>query len=258
MNLKKEFISQVSGEIKRFSPHLQHVALAGIGDLPEAVQRHFLYCGFTNIADITNARIYWDALSLKNNPGSKAMTVKCHQFNSVPVPVRIAYMKSIHGIGMEGKDEYYNDHGRMQIRLLKFINVVNAAGIEMDRSALVTLLAEALLVPSYALQSYIKWETVDEFISKATLRYNGLQVSGTFHFAENGACIKFKTNDRFMQRKNIAYNCPWEARFEKYKLINTILTPSVLRAVWRTSEGDFEYAAGTLAGIDYNVSSIDL
>ena len=72
----------------------------------------------------------------------------------------------------EGRDKYQDGHGNMLIKLLKAITVVDAKSKEMDQSALVTVLAESLIVPTYALRQYIKWTALDANSAGAEIEYN--------------------------------------------------------------------------------------
>jgi hypothetical protein len=85
-------------------------------------------------------------------------------------------------IPFEGRDKCQSGAGNMLIEILKLIKVADAKGNEMDNSALVTVLAEILLVPGYVFRKYITWASVDSKTATATLNFNGYKVSGTFHF----------------------------------------------------------------------------
>lgn len=61
-------------------------------------------------------------------------------------------------IPFEGRDIYRGGRGHMLGKILNLLKVVDAQDPEIAQSALVTLFAEAFLVPSYALQSYITWD----------------------------------------------------------------------------------------------------
>jgi hypothetical protein len=70
-------------------------------------------------------------------------------------------------------------------------------GPEMDRSALLTILAEALLVPGYAIQPYITWTPMDDRSAAATIRHGAVEASGVFHFDEAGDVVRFESEDRY-------------------------------------------------------------
>jgi hypothetical protein len=47
----------------------------------------------------------------------------------------------------EGRDKYQDDHGNMLIKIGKLLTLQEAKGEAMDRSGLVTILAEAFVLP---------------------------------------------------------------------------------------------------------------
>ena len=124
----------------------------------------------------------------------------------------------------------------MLIKLLKFIQVADAKGKEMDASALVTILAESLLVPTYALQPYISWTAIDSNTAKAVLRYNECEVSGLFFFDDRGEYIRFETIDRYFSEKGTEYKqVKWSGVVENYLEKNGIKFPltSRLCGIWK-------------------------
>ena len=170
--------------------------------------------------------------------------------------MRIAYMKNrIMGmIPFEGRDKYQDGHGNMRIKLLKMITIADATGKEMDESGLVTILAEALLVPGYALQPYIQWFPIDGHTAKAVLTYNGIQVSGVYYFNDKWEFLRFESNDRNYSEKGTEYKkYKWSGVASHYVEKNGVKFPSHFKGVWHTEEGEYEYYKGTIIDMKYNV-----
>lgn len=227
--------------------------------LPGPVQNYFRCCGYLGQSKMRNAEIEWGEFNLKLSPDKPWMKMKSKQFNSVLEPVRIAYMESkmMGFIPFEGRDKYQDGHGNMRIKLLKFIQVAEAKGKEMDESALVTVLAETLLVPSYALQSYITWTPIDQHSAQAEIQHNHIHVSGIFTFNERGEFIRFETNDRYYSEKGTEYKkLKWSVEASDYIVKNGINFPSTLRAKWHLDHGEYEYFCGTIHSITYNLTTI--
>ncbi|MEW6064785.1 hypothetical protein P378_20485 [Desulforamulus profundi] len=255
--MKDLYISEVRKELTKYSNCSNDIITENdIVPLPEPIQKYFRYCGYLGKEKMNNAEIEWEDVFYKNSPNKKWMSLKCYQFNSVPEPTRIAYMKSrIMGIfPFEGRDKYQNGHGNMLIKFLKLLKVVDAKGKEMDESALVTVLAEALVVPTYAFQHYIKWTAIDSNTAKAVIRYNESEVSGLFYFDDLGEFIRFETDDRYYSERGTEYKkVKWSAVAGNYIEKNRIRFPSYLKAIWHTDEGDFEYFKGNIANIKFNI-----
>lgn len=256
-SMKHLYLSEIREEITKYPSHKNELIMEkDIADLPEPVQKYFQYCGYLGKEKMTNAKIEWKEACIKMGPDKKWMKLDCFQFNSVPEPVRIVYMKS-NLLGLfpfEGRDKYQNGHGNMLIKFLKMIKIADAKGKEMDASALVTILSEALLIPTYALQDYIEWTEMDSNTAKAILRDNGTEVSGLFFFNDLGQLLRFETEDRYYSEKGKEYKkVKWSAVLSDYVEKNGIRFPTHAKAIWHFENGDFEYFKGTITNIKYNI-----
>lgn len=226
---------------------------ASIAVLPEPVRRYFHACGYVGNRQMRNARITWDKFDLKRGRDKGWMRVKAVQYNFVPEPARLAFMDGrIAGvIPFAGRDKYQEGHGHMRIRAVGFLKIADTQSRRMDQSALVTLLAEALLVPSYALQPYIRWEPIDSLSARAVIGHNGVQVSGVFHFNAAGENIRFTTRDRWQDGNDVS-TIPWSAIPAEYIEKDGLRIPSNLSAVWHEKSGDFEYFRGRIGRIEFD------
>jgi hypothetical protein len=227
-----------------------------IAGLPEPVREHFRRCGRVGKPNMKNACVLWKGVSFKPSPERKWIALECRQFNSVPEPARIVYMKTRIGglIPFEARDKYQDGHGNMLIRLARLFTVADARGPEMDASALVTFLAEALLVPSCALAPYITWTAVNSRAAGAAISFSGVTVKGLFRFNTKGEFVRFETNGRYYAAPNGLYEkIGWYAVAGDYAEKNGVRFPTTLSAAWRFKGGDFEYFTGTLGDITYDV-----
>lgn len=255
--MKQLYLSEVRKEIAKY-PNLTKDVITeqDITSLPEPVQRYFRNCGYLGKAKMTNAEITWEDVHFKMSPHKDWIRLQCYQFNSVLEPTRIVLMKSkiLGMLPFEGRDKYQDGHGNMLIKLLKFIKVADAKGKEMDESALVTVLAETLVVPTYALQPYITWTALDSNSAKASINYNGSEVSGIFYFSDNGEFIRFKTSDRYYSEKGTEYlKVKWSAVVSNYAEKNGLKFPAAFKAIWHTPEGEYEYFKGRIVDVEFNV-----
>jgi Family of unknown function (DUF6920) len=187
------------------------------------------------------------------------MSLDCYQFNAVRVPARIVYMKSLlAGIfPFEGRDKYQNGHGNMLIRLLKLFTIANARGEEMDISALVTVLSETFLTPTYALQPYLEWVPVDEYSAKAQVHHDGNTAGGQFYFNNAGEFIRFETDDRYKTVGNKYEKCKWVVTVGDYIERNGVRFPTNASAAWHDKDWMFEYFKGRIENIIYNTPPRD-
>ena len=256
-SLNNIYLSEVKTDIGKYSDFIKEVITEkDIEGLPEPVQRCFRNCSYIGKIKMINAKIELKNVLFKRAPNDKWMRLKCHQYNSVSDPTRIVYLKN-KILGMfpfEACDRCINGKGNMLIRLLKLFTIADAKGIEMNKSALVTVLSEMFIVPTYALQNYIKWEAIDSNSAKATLTYNDINVSGIFTFNDKGEMISFYTEDRYSAEKDGTYKqIPWSAIINSYYEKDGMKFPCNLKAIWHYESGDFEYFKGEISNIEYNI-----
>lgn len=256
-SLKNVYLSEIKVDMEKYSDFpSETIEEKNIAALPVPVQRHFRHCGYIGKVKMINAKIELENVFLKRVPTGKWMRLKCFQYNSVSEPTRIVYLKNkILGIfPFEARDRCQSGKGNMLIKLLKLFTVADAKGIEMDKSALVTVLSETFILPTYALQDYIEWKAIDDNNAKARLTYNDINVSGTFSFNDKGEMISFYTNDRYSAEKDGTYKkIPWSVRVNNYCKKNGIRFPCEIKVIWHNEGGDFEYFKGEISNIEYNI-----
>ena len=259
-SLKKLFLSEINDEITKYHSYPSAVFTEeDIKPLPLPVRNCIRNSGFIGKKKMANARIIWKDVFFKRNEKAGWLKLGCWQFNSVPEPCRIVYMKSrLFGLfSFEGRDKYQDGKGNMFIKLLKILTITNAKSQEMDISALVTTLAETFLLPSQALQSYIKWAPVDDFNAKATITFAGKEVSGIFEFNDKFEMARFVTYDRYQSQKdNSNLNIKWAGIASNYCQKDGIKFPSSFKAVWYQETGELEYFRGTIDNVLFDVSEI--
>lgn len=255
--LRNLFASEVQQELDRHPVvEIGTIREKDIAHLPDPVKRYLGYCGYINKMDVLNARVIWQDVYLKPDRNKAWMKMECFQFNSVAEPTRIAYMRS-HLFGLipfEGRDKCQEGKGSMIIRLMKYITLANAKGKEMDASALVTVLAESLLIPGYILKNYISWTPIDAGSCQARLQFQGTDVKGIFYFNESGEATRFVTDDRYYAAKGRQFKkSPWTVTFEAYRAKGGIKFPGRISASWTMEEGNEPYFRGDIAMLEVNV-----
>lgn len=226
-----------------------------IANLPLPVQRYLQTCGYLGNPAMENARIEWKTANIKQSADGRWTPLECVQYNFVDNPCRIVYLNAaLWGIvPFDGRDKYQHDTGNMHIRVMNMIEVENASGKEMDQSSLVTILAEAPMVPSALLQNYIQWKSIDSLTAEATLIYNGYTVRGTFYFNTEGEYIRFETRDRYHSKNGVHTNYPWIINASEYKNFDGYRQASMITAAWITENGLYEYWRGEIGSVRYNV-----
>ena len=230
-----------------------------LANLPPLLQRYMQLAGFLNRPVAQNMYLEWQDTYLKLKPGKDWMQISCSQFNAVHPPMRIAYMagKMLRLAPLTGQDMYKNGMGNMLIKLAGF-TLSDAKGPEMNASALVTFLSEAILLPGAILSGYIDWHQVSDDKLEASIRDAGISVKGEFRFNTVGLPVAFETSDRYYSTGGSVYErYPWTAYYLKYKDTNGYTLPSELKAAWQLPQGEYIYFKGQIKQVIYNVEHLE-
>ena len=152
------------------------------------------------------------------------------------------------------RDLYRDGYGEMNGKLLNLIKVAFDNSKEVAQSALITTFCEFMLIPGYLLLDNVKWEQTDNYSVRGTLTDNGIEVSGTFYFDEEGLFTHFETFDRyFTTGKNSYKKVKFSVVVDSYKTQDRIKISEQVKVMWNLPEGDFEYYKGTIDKIEFNV-----
>jgi hypothetical protein len=253
--MKKIFLSQVQTELEKCKIGNEILKEEEISNLPEPVQHYFKSCGYLGKEKMSSAEFIWGDVNFKMGVEKPWLKIKYQQNNFVTEPSRIAYIysKMFGLIPFEGLDKYQGGQGNMLGKLLKKVTLFDVTGAEMNESAAVTFLSESLIVPTCALQPYIKWEFIDQNRAKAILEYKDIKVEGIFIFNDKGEFTKFETDNRYMDLGDGRFEKhKWTAVASNYIQKNDLKVPSKMKAIWNLPQGDFEYFDGTITEIIYN------
>lgn len=252
--MKKKFLKDRQEEIaKNIKSEL--LTEAKLAVLPTAIRNHFILSGFVDKPIAMNADVIWKESFIKLKSNKDWMPLETLQFNSVNPIMRTCYMR-VKKMFFAGKDLYKNGQGTMIGKIFNFFTVLNARGKEVSQSALITSFCEFMLLSGYALQSNVKWEEIDDKTVKGTLNDNEFEVSGKFHFDEEGKFSFFETDERFFDNGEGNFTkTKFIAKVDSYKKEGRFYIPENVKVLWVLENGEFEYFKGIIKEINYNVTS---
>ena len=253
--MKSEFSQRKNNQNLGMQPSSQVFTIEDIIGLPVPLQKYFMNCGYIGKPKMFNIKINHNDVDFILN--SKALKIKCLQYNSGEKPERIALIDtSLFIIPFQGLDAYQNGVGSMKGMIAKSVVLFNQTSEAMNQSSLVNCLAECLMVPNIALKNFIKWETVNENQVKGTISYYGLSVSGIFTFDSNGYLTTFTTEDRvYVDTDGNVEHVKWSAICGDYRKVNGIMQPKTLKAIWHLPKGELLYFDGHDTVVEYNVTN---
>lgn len=225
-----------------------------MAELPDILRKYLLNCGYTGDEAFFCASIKWSDANLSMSPGKGWVPLACEQANYFPEPVRLAKMNTrIAGlIPFTAMDKYRRGTGNLIIKIFKWFTVSNDKGKEMDQAELVTILAETIFLPIYALQRYITWRSIDRITVEGTIEDHGIKAKGLFYFTEEGRFLRFETNDRYYAVKGQYIPYKWTAVADNIKTITGYKIPADFKAIWSLPSGDYPYFKGSIEDIKFS------
>lgn len=257
-SIKKTFEQDVEEHFEPSAHTEQILTLEQIGHLPEPVQGYLIRCGFVGHEMVSNAQVIWSESFIKMKPDSKWLKLNTKQYNSVKTPFRIAYMKAnlLGVVPFEGRDLYASGQGHMYGKIANMIKIFDEKTPEISQAALVTILAEALLVPGYAISDYITWEAIDKNSAKATMSYQGSEASGIFYFNQHNEMIRFESQQRYYMDPELGFVLRhFIASVEDYQKQGDLYIPTAMVATWQLPEGEYNYWKGIIKEVRYNIGN---
>ena len=213
-----------------------------IKDLPKPIQRYFKY-------SLQENQPYISSMRLKHSgtfkPKDKWMPIKGTEYFSVQKPGFVWFGKVPLVSAM---DKYYAGEGKLVIKLLSFIKIVEAKGKEADQGELLRWVGEAALFPTALLSSeQLKWEPENDDSAKVIFTDNDLTVEGVFYVNKVGQITSFKA-----KRYKDATLEDWTGHYKDYRTLNNMKIPFYMEVEWNLPTGDFSYAKFTIDEIEYN------
>lgn len=153
-----------------------------------------------------------------------------------------------------GLDSYQNGHGRMRIKVLSLLPVVNEAGPEMDQGTLLRFLGESIWFPAAALNERIAWKQLDEHSAEATMTDGATTVSGIFTFSEAGDPVAFEAQRYYLRDDGKKVLEPWQVQLDEgsFRDFDGYRIPTRASVTWKLEEGDYTWLDITVMEAQYN------
>lgn len=254
--IKSDFESKVQADFKinnTFSTDI--LKESDIAHLPIVVQEYLRYTKSVGQEKIKNFKAEFTGV-LRSSPDDKAMNVQTVQYNFYQNPSRYFYVSATKmGLPATALHLYQNETATFQVKLLNWINMVNAKGEKMNQGETVTLLNDmCIIAPATLIDHRIKWETINDTVVKAYFTNGNFRVSAELYFNEKYELVNFISNDRY-ETDGVNYNnYPWSTPVKNYKMINGYLLPSKGKVIFHKPDRDFTYGELEYKSVKYNLT----
>ncbi len=218
---------------------------AQILHLPPPVKKYFDYALKEKQQLISYSRLKHSG---EFKPSTKWTSIKGEEYFTVNPP-GFVWFGNVRFIS--AKDIYCQGSGRMQIKLLSLIRLVDAKGEEFNQGELVRWLSELPWFPTALLPSYnLRWEAMDNESAKVSLTDYNKTVEGYFFYNKKGQITKFKAK-RYGEGKLQ----DWICQYSDYQEVNGMQIPFYAEASWNSEVEDSKYAKFRIEKIEYEQPS---
>ena len=244
--VKKEYWNTIDKLKEEYKLPKSKITEEDLKELPEVLQKYFVKNGYVGVESASY--VIFDFKDVDFSMGVNKPNVKIDYiaYDFVKEPTRLALIDSkMYGIPFQGIDTSKDGSGSMKGVIGKHITLFNESFDIIDSA----YLSEALMHPSLALQESITYKPIDDYSVEATIRKNGVETTGVFHFNESYEMTRFVVKKRLCSNTNTYEK--WSAIATDYKVINGINMPTKFQAVWNFSSGDLIYFNGSNMKISY-------
>ena len=161
-----------------------------------------------------------------------------------------------HVLPMLARDTYVDGHGRMLVRALDLVTIIDGKGPEFDISELVTYLDDAVMfAPSMLLGANARFTQIDDRSFDVALTDRDITVTGRVLVDERGAPVDFHTTDRFVgDSKHGWKRAQWTTPVLDFIEIDGRRVVSAVQAVWILPSGPLAYVDVSLRSLELNVA----
>lgn len=240
--LKAEFTKQKNLLTSKSTSPAEYFSKEALADKPQLLQDFISYCGLMDKPMMSSSVTTHHQVDFLLQPDKPMQKIDYIQVNVANSPERTAFIdtKMAGVLPFQGLDDYIDGTARMQGVIGKLFTIFNVQNQEMNQSSLVTVLAEAIVCPSFFMGENIIWEEVDSTHLQATITAYGMTVSGVYEFDENGAITSFYSKDRYKENGGETKLLDWVARCDAYKEVDGIRRPTVFQGAWILPDGTEE------------------
>ncbi|WP_304222404.1 DUF6544 family protein [Gracilinema caldarium] len=196
---------------------------ADIDILPEPAQRYFRNAQVAGKNRISSFSVILEG-RIRNGPTEPWMPLIMRQYNRLDNPARVVYLSSTKP-PMKGIDSFLEGQGRMLIKAMDLIKVVDSKGPEMAISAFVTFLNDLTLCPLAYFSLPLKFRQIGSNSIELSMTYAGMAVSAVMTVDSEGRPVNWRSEDRYAEVKGRNLKDRWATPFEGSKEIAGLRIP---------------------------------
>lgn len=221
--------------------------------LPEPLKRYLMKINIERHSEIHTVRLKQKGVfKMKPNGSWKNFTARQYVNTKQDSFIWNAKIKIWKMFGFDVVDQYFNQKGRLTVKLLSLFKIVDEYGPELDHGELLRYICECMWYPNLFLDK--RFEIIRESDDSIRLLGNihGYKVDILVLFDQDGLIREFKTKRWYTNNEGKNFLKDWSGHIKNYEEINGIYLPTFFKATWHLESGDYCYIKGNVTELDFN------
>ena len=214
------------------------IALKDLEPLPQLLKNYLSRVGVLG-KPLNCSAVYKQGGTIKTEPKKDWLSFKATQYVS---STNSGFIWSAKAFPIYIRDRYMEGRGEILVNFLGLRKLVSVSTPETNQSALGRYFGELIWFPIGFLDRDIQWEAIDETTIKGVMTKGSISVDGYFYFTDDGLINAFRCK---RYRDDTLEDFIGEA--EDYELMDGLLLPRVMTAIWDLDQGSLEYFRATIS-----------
>jgi len=211
--------------------------------LPEPVARYMRFSGMIGRSRISVVRL-WHSGRFRPGAGRPFRPIKGEYSITTSKPSFCWYGKLtlFPGFTAVAIDQYFEGQGRMQVKVMSSIPVVDAHSPDLSLSAFGRCIAEMTMAPSFFLDpTRIRWINSDSSSAEFLIQDAGLQSRGWLFVRPDGALDKVVVERNYDRGKGLSTLERFTGKNAGMMEQDGMKIPKAFDGFWNLKEGDLHY-----------------
>jgi hypothetical protein len=221
--------------------------------LPFSVVRYMRSSRIIGKKKISSMRLMHSGL-FRPDANREFMNIQGEYFLTTKKPSFCWYgrISLVPGMTIVAFDSYFNGQGRMIVKALSFVPMIDAQSKEIDVSAFGRCIAEMTMAPSFFLDTErIRWTRSDSSSAACIITDAGLRTEVQLFFRQDGFLEKMVVLRFYDRGKNNLTLEKFIGKVEAYRDYNGVTLASVINGYWALKEGDLHYVHFVIDRVEF-------
>lgn len=236
------------------APDTTPIDLDAYTDLPAPVRRYLVAAGVDGHAPVNFVHLRHGGTFSTDN-GETWLPVRADEYFTADPPAFLwsAAITMVPGVPARVRDRYAAGAGSMLVTLGGVLTMDEVTGPRLSTASLLRYLGELPVFPTAMLPGEgLSWEAVDSASARVTFRDAGMEVSGVYHFGQDGMPARF-TATRYRTEGGDQVQRPWEGWYRDYRDMDGLRVPGSFGVTWIVDGEPAPYARFELDTVVFGV-----